>query len=1129
MVWLGGIFLCLLRALWQRWLVARLLRRTTRIEEDVWKQDLANAARQLGLSRAIRLAKLDEVRTPLVAGMLRPVVVLPGDADGWDAARRRLVLLHELAHIKRRDLLTQSLAGCVCILHWFNPLAWSGLLQMRKLRELACDDLVLASGQHPADYADVLLDVARSYRQRSPAMAVGMARGTNVEHRIFAILDRARSRVALSRRAAFLCLTTAAALVVLIGSMRLATQAGPTPQQERVESAGRETTAESDDLRMMEVQITDEAGTPLAGANLHVSMWFVKGYKSDLPRNRDVQTDANGVVRFEIPRRLYILRLWPAKPGYVPEFLNFGQGTHDEGKGIPDHYKFQLAKGTELSGQVVDENGEPIKGVTVDVKVEVPEPAWGRKPDPMISTWLTDTDFTAGPVVTGEDGKWKINNAPAKGDREKFEFKLKLTHPTYVRDKEWGDVQNQQGVTTAMLRDGSARIVLSRGVPVIGTVVDAAGNPVTPGLVIWNDDPYLAEGVNETEIDAFGRFQTLPLSPGEYPVTVIAPGFRPVRRMVAVDKSMEELRFEMQPGRRLALRIVDQKGARIPGAHVNIAGWGESKAIYNWHHPNVADSRIPTQADETGLYVWDWAPDDAVSYMVSAGDYSTNTATLIATNAEHVVKLSRALVATGHVTDANTGEPVKQFRAVPVYEHRPMFLSTWFLGEIPGENGVYELKLTDRDEGSRRYRVRIDADGYRSALSEQSFDIENGRVTVDFVLEPAAAQEGLVLDTSGKPAANASVILGTPSIVPQVTNAELDWGGREIKTSDDGRFQLAATFEPVRVRVLHEAGFADVRVDPDETLGTIRLLPWARVTGRLVHDGSPVADQTIRFNPVPSGVLGEPRFQDSYYAKTDADGRFEFKRLPPITGSVRAHLGPWQDSALTSSQSAPLTLQPGERRTLALGGEGVAVTGQVVETGRGDVSLNKKWSLNYLIRRDGGVDWPAGAPPLSFEPSGPVQASWFLDQRFYDWLATRQNWFVKLAPDGRLHVSGVPAGKYDLVLRLYEQPAGCLVETIGERVIPIEITATDAVAGVKDIGPIEVECRTGPRVGENMQAYEFVDVTGRQRTIADMHGRYVLMHVWASWCAPCVEHMPDVQAAAQSLSDQPITFVGLNI
>ncbi|MGE4004094.1 MAG: TlpA disulfide reductase family protein, partial [Planctomycetaceae bacterium] len=49
------------------------------------------------------------------------------------------------------------------------------------------------------------------------------------------------------------------------------------------------------------------------------------------------------------------------------------------------------------------------------------------------------------------------------------------------------------------------------------------------------------------------------------------------------------------------------------------------------------------------------------------------------------------------------------------------------------------------------------------------------------------------------------------------------------------------------------------------------------------------------------------------------------------------------------------------------------------------------------------------------------------------------------------------------------------------------------------------------------------------RSIAELKGRYVLMHVWASWCAPCVEHMPDVQAAAQSLSDQPITFVGLNI
>ena len=75
----------------------------------------------------------------------------------------------------------------------------------------------------------------------------------------------------------------------------------------------------------------------------------------------------------------------------------------------------------------------------------------------------------------------------------------------------------------------------------------------------------------------------------------------------------------------------------------------------------------------------------------------------------------------------------------------------------------------------------------------------------------------------------------------------------------------------------------------------------------------------------------------------------------------------------------------------------------------------------------------------------------------------------------------------------------------------------------------EVECRAGPRTGEDMQLYKFTDTSGRERSIKDMRGRYVLMHVWASWCAPCLERMPDIQVTVKSLSDQPITFVGLNI
>jgi hypothetical protein len=342
------------------------------------------------------------------------------------------------------------------------------------------------------------------------------------------------------------------------------------------------------------------------------------------------------------------------------------------------------------------------------------------------------------------------------------------------------------------------------------------------------------------------------------------------------------------------------------------------------------------------------------------------------------------------------------------------------------------MLLTDYPRPDYRYRARIEAPGYRSVLSEQSFAPWDGRVVINFELERAAARSGQVVDEAGQPLADASIVVGTPSDVPMMRGGALEWG-TEVTTASDGTFELSATFEPVRVRAVHPSGIGEVLRQPDEELGTITLRPWATLSGQLVQDGQPIAEQWIYFSAIPTRGLGEARFQDSYAAKTDKDGRFAFPRLPPGTGAVRSHLGPWQPSPLTSGQTIPLNLEPGEQKELALGGSGVVMTGKVNDTGRGDVVLNKNSSLNYLIRRDAPSNLPPDFPTLSFDPSGPVESSWFLSPDIYTWLATRPNYFVKLSPDGDFRIHGVPPGQYDLVLRLYEQPSGCLVETVGKR------------------------------------------------------------------------------------------------
>jgi hypothetical protein len=82
-------------------------------------------------------------------GTLRPGVLLPEAAGGWPAARLHAVVLHELVHVQRHDLVAQVAAQAACCLYWFHPMVWPAVRQLRKERETACDDAVLSGGVGP--------------------------------------------------------------------------------------------------------------------------------------------------------------------------------------------------------------------------------------------------------------------------------------------------------------------------------------------------------------------------------------------------------------------------------------------------------------------------------------------------------------------------------------------------------------------------------------------------------------------------------------------------------------------------------------------------------------------------------------------------------------------------------------------------------------------------------------------------------------------------------------------------------------------------------------------------------------------------------------------------------------------
>lgn len=155
-LWLFGVLAAALVQGGGYLLARRRLLRDARPDLEAEAQAGQTAA-SLGLKRAVPVRRSRQVRTPMVLGLLRPVLLLP---EGQEVDE--VVLCHELTHLKRLDLAYKALLVAACWLHWFNPLVWWMSRAASENLELCCDDDV-AAGRDAAfrrKYGELLLSTA---------------------------------------------------------------------------------------------------------------------------------------------------------------------------------------------------------------------------------------------------------------------------------------------------------------------------------------------------------------------------------------------------------------------------------------------------------------------------------------------------------------------------------------------------------------------------------------------------------------------------------------------------------------------------------------------------------------------------------------------------------------------------------------------------------------------------------------------------------------------------------------------------------------------------------------------------------------------------------------------------------
>lgn len=169
--------------------------------------------------RAIPVLLHRDLTSPVVCGMVRPAIALPTSSQAWSVPDVDRAVLHELAHVRRRDMLVQAVARVVCAAYWFHPLVWVCWRRLRLEAERACDDAVLARFE-PTDYASQLIRIARGGARGLAARVLpAMSHRGELSSRVESILDVTQCRAKLSALHALPAILLGVAIAAVTGGV----------------------------------------------------------------------------------------------------------------------------------------------------------------------------------------------------------------------------------------------------------------------------------------------------------------------------------------------------------------------------------------------------------------------------------------------------------------------------------------------------------------------------------------------------------------------------------------------------------------------------------------------------------------------------------------------------------------------------------------------------------------------------------------------------------------------------------------------------------------------------------------------------------------------------------------------
>ena len=390
-----------------------------------------------------------------------------------------------------------------------------------------------------------------------------------------------------------------------------------------------------------------------------------------------------------------------------------------------------------------------------------------------------------------------------------------------------------------------------------------------------------------------------------------------------------------------------------------------------------------------------------------------------------------------------------------------------------------------------------------------------------------------VQTVDGKSLPNVTVVCIGPRTNAVLTGTTVEGGDTRFSTDEKGCFKMPLICTNTAVVVANDDGFGLAQSRDLLQTPTLTVRSWGCIAGRRVNRGRPVAGQRIAYGVawrfLISKDLETPLSLRDHETITDSEGRLAFEHVPPVEIVLR-EMQKHPENAYISLQMAEI--KPGETNEIEIATKGRTVIGRLVL----EPGLTNRLTLASL---DAGLQADMNSKKPSLWPSIPEEfdtaerrARWWRD--WYRTDAGRERLYmysrlygIELRPDGSFIADLIEPGKYWMTGDVEEN--GKTIAVLSEHVEIPELGTNVADAPV-DLGAVMVRAEVNLKPGDMAPVFSAKTLAGASFKLSDLHGKYVLLHFWATWCHWCVEEIPTLKNIHEEFGkDQRFAMVGLSL